>query len=355
MTQFRTSDDNTTLTYPETSLPNLSNDEYPKWTLPPIFLQKLWNLVSQAPRTPNTNSKYFMCTFANFGFLTFAHTWLCSLSKTTFPTNGWALICTDYDVYTNLTILPEFSSRLLYLPTNSFTKDAVTNRRLADQLDILKFKATIIHQLILWEIDCIEADVDIVFFSNPLYLFDNVTDFEFQSDSRKNARFSFEPGTDVDIWELNSGFIRFKSSPFMKEFCHMWISNLYKSRLNDQQMIGKLLFRKIPMKWTGNYSFIANTESLFQKPSNMTFKYLDPMLIANCGGVFNDGKPIWIEEAKRRNIKKPVLIHFFHLSTIGQKYRRIRDNGLLITPTPDGYCPDLPSGYSFPLWKGEEL
>lgn len=339
------------LNYNKTDPANV-NEKYNLWKLDPIFLQQLWNKIQTCPNTSNTGHPYFMFSVINEGLIKMAQNWICSLEHSSFPKNGWALVCLDEITYISLLKITSSPENILFLKSN-FTEKAVNNRQLIDFYNIAKIRPTIAHQLVMWNIDPIIADLDVIFFENPLFLFDNFSDFEFQSDSKEISYFNFTAGSNVDKWLLNAGYVRFKASEKMKNFFKIWLSRTYDiPKCNEQHLLKKILFKKVPLKWLNNDHFNAKMNTIMGGNIDLTFHLLDPILAANAGGVFKDGKEKWIVEAQRRNISKPTFIHFFHIGSINGKYKMIDQYNLTHSLNSNGQCSSqIPSGFNFDIWN----
>ena len=115
----------------------------------------------------------------------------------------------------------------------------------------------------------------------------------------------------------------------------------------DQDSL-KLLIGKRNKTWDGE-KITINVNGMIQS-NNISFHFLDPVLFTNAGGIFQYGKEEWKQEAHFRKIRKPVMIHLFHISTIKEKYQRIIDYNLNFTK--NNKCLDIPPyGIEFPLWN----
>jgi hypothetical protein len=66
--------------------------------------------------------------------------------------------------------------------------EAVNNKRIIEFYDIVKIKPTFVYQLLLWGVEAIPIDADVVYLENALRLFHNSADFETQCDSKELFR-----------------------------------------------------------------------------------------------------------------------------------------------------------------------
>ena len=301
-----------TIQLPETILPNI-NESYNKWNLPIIFLEKLYIYFQNSPINPLTNQHFLMFTVFNKGMINFAKNWFCSLNNTDIPKNSFVMIALDLYSFNQLLSI---SAPVIYL-NSKFSKNAVNNQKIIDFYEIVKIRPTILHQILLWKGEAILSDIDIIFFSNPLNLFQNLNnDFEIQSDSKEFVKIPLNL-TEI-IWKFNLGFYKvYPTKPVLQLF-PIWLVNMYNTpKLVDQSSLRKIL------KFNKQNWIKPDIIEVFWNNEYLKFRYLDPMLAVNAGGALLEGKNKWIKEAKLRNLTSPILCHFFHIGSISQKEKLI--------------------------------
>lgn len=324
--------------YPPTAPAHISN-EFKNWSLNPKILSGLWKAVKNSPVNPKTGRHFLFFSVANQGMINFVLNSLCSLSMTGIPNNYRITVALDqesYDAVNNI------GQNVLLLESN-YVKQAVNNRKLIDFYNIVKVRPTILHQLLLWNVEAILVDADTVFLENPLDLFNDEADFEVQSDSRIWYKIPYQ---EMPVpWDVNLGYYKLHPTPTVMKLIPLWFEKMYTSpKIQDQSALRKVL-KPYPTSWLNNETIIVDTSKLLGNDyPNLTLRYLDPILITNAGGLYQEKGPEWRKEALMNNITRPKMIHFFHLGFIRQKVGLINDQHLIyydkhrqcLTKEPDG-------------------
>jgi hypothetical protein len=280
----------------------------------------------------------------------FASNMICSAQLSQVPSNAHFFIALDQESYTSMVRL---NAQVLLFDTGNFTGDAVNNRRLVEFYDIVKVKPTFIHQLLLWNVEAIPMDADMVFFDNFLPMFMDSADFETQCDSKEFYRIPYE--NDSVAWQVNLGFYKIHPTPVVMKLMPIWLERMYKApKIQDQSALRKIL-RPFPTRWLNNETAIVDVRELFdnnESLQNITLRFLDPMLVTNAGGLWQEGMEDWKAEAKRRNIKRPVAIHFFHIGYVGSKLGLIQEKDLWFVQSNGKCVKQFPNGVvQWPLWN----
>jgi hypothetical protein len=207
--------------------------------------------------------------------------------------------------------------------------------------------------LLLWNVDAIAIDADMVFFSDVLPMFTDRTDFETQCDSKEF--FQLPSDNDSVAWQVNLGFYKIHSTPVVMKLMPVWLARMYNApKIQDQSALRRIL-RPYPTRWLDNESVIVDVTGLFDdslEAQNLTLRFLDPVLVTNAGALWQEGKEDWRAESRRRNITRPVAIHFFHMGYIQSKLDLIRREKLWFV-RDNGKCADKqPRGaVVWPLWN----
>jgi hypothetical protein len=336
--------------FPRSAIPAHLSDEYEQWRLPDDVLKQLWAAVENAPLNPITSRRCLGLTIVNEGMIAFASNMICSAQLAGIPSNSHVFFALDDVSYDAL--LP-LGAQAVIFATGNFTKAAVNNHHLIEFYDILKLKPTVVHQLLLWNVDAILIDADIVFLSNALTLFTDSADFEVQCDSKEYYRI---PYWNLSVpWQVNLGFCKVHPTPVVMKLMPIWLQKMYAIRnIHEQSAFRRILSRR-PRWWLDNETAIVDVRKLFvneRQAENLTVRFLDPMLAANAGGLWQEGRHDWIAEAKRRNIKRPVMIHFFHIGTIQAKLRSMHRKDLWFVGNDSLCAKEQPRGAAlWPLWN----
>jgi hypothetical protein len=313
--------------------------------------EQLWTFVQAAPVSPKTHRPFLALTVVNVGMIGFASNMICSFQLAGLPSNGHFFIALDQKTFEAMRTL---NAQAILFDTGNFTGDAVNNRRLIEFYDMVKVKPTFIHQLLLWDVDAMPIDADMVFFEDVLKLFHDATDFETQCDSKEFYRIPYD--NDSVAWQVNLGFYKIRPTPVILKLMPIWLEKMYSvPKMQDQSALRRIL-RQYPTRWLNNDTAIVNVSELFQNDPNITLRFLDPMLVTNAGGLWQEGEENWRAEAKRRKIKRPMAIHFFHIGHLGWKMDLIvqqdlwfvRPNGRCVTKVPKG-------AVEWPLWNQSQI
>jgi hypothetical protein len=338
-------------TFPK-SAPAHLGDAFARWALSDSVRQDLWAIVEGAPISAPSGRRFLALTVVNEGMIGFASNMICSFQLAGIPSNYHFFIALDKvarDAMSNL------NAQVLLFDTGNFTADAVNNHRLVDFYDIVKVKPTFIHQLLLWNVDAIPVDADMVFFEDAFALFRDSTDFETQCDSKEYFRIPYE--NDSVAWQVNLGFYKLHATSVVMKLMPIWLEKMYGiPKIQDQSALRRIL-RPCPTRWLNNETAIVDVRELFPgdpEAENITLRFLDPMLVTNAGGLWQEGKRDWREEAKRRRIKRPIAIHFFHIGYIKSKLDLIKRNDLWFVQD-DGKCLKKPpsAAVEWPLWNAK--
>ncbi|OHT14855.1 hypothetical protein TRFO_14825 [Tritrichomonas foetus] len=338
---------------------NLTNDRYEisinaynhdeKYSLPEESLIIMKKILSKAQINLQTNRTVMMFSVVNAGMIDFILNMLCSMKLAEIDPKDHVTLALDEESYKAVT---DIGMQAILITKKNFSKNAVNNRHIQDFSDIVKMKLVAMHQYLNWGVEPILIDVDIIILEDPRVTFNDEADFEVQCDSQYVYKFPLDNTTEP-IWEINLGFYKVKPSQLVLEITEQWISRIFQSSSSLMQPTFKQLFMNQEKRWITDDTFEIETSQHFQSENRtLKIRYLDPILISNAGGVFNEGKDSWKKEANRRRIKRPKLIHFFHIPFIRQKRKLIKSTDLLFTSQNDTcIAQKTDSSINFPIWN----
>ena len=311
------------------------------------FDNKLLQSIKKSPVNSKTLRHQIILFVTNEGLLHFAKNSLCSLSHATDSTYLYVIVALDEVSYVSL---KNFGANVLFYSSN-FTHESVNYRQKIDFYNIVKIREHIAYKIINFGADAIISDVDIVYFANPLTLFTNMYDFEVQCDSRTAVEIPMEENGRV-YWSVNLGFYKIAPSEANLKFIPIWeyqMQNMPES--HDQATLWGLLRGKL-IQLKDKDVLLADIRKFLREKKSvpLTIKYIDPMLAVNAGGAFVYNKNLWAYTAKQRNISKPVLCHFFHLSENTDKERLMKKKNLWYIDHQERCMKSPPKGHSWPWW-----
>lgn len=338
---------NETLTnYLQTSPANI-DDKFINWSIPNEVKQKLWESIIRSPINNKTGRHTIIFSIANAGMIDFIVNSLCSMQLAGIPKNNRITIALDDE--SNEALL-KIDEPVVLLKSN-FTKQAVNNKQIHDFYSIIKVKPTILHQFLLWDVEAITVDADTVFLKDPFHIFNDEADFEVQCDSKE--LFQIPSNVEPVPWQVNLGFFKVRPTEAVKKFMKIWLLKMYNAPKNAMQSMMRRTLKPYETHWVNNDTVFVNTSELLGiEYPNLTFRFLDPMLITNAGGLYLDGAKDWKKEAKRRKIEKPEMIHFFHIGKNSHKASLIRRKKLIFHDENYKCSKNQPDGaINFSTWK----
>ncbi|OHT05391.1 hypothetical protein TRFO_05991 [Tritrichomonas foetus] len=336
-------------------LPNVDvlahlDNKYSNYSIPENTLIELWNFVQKSPINPKTGQHYIMYSIANAGLSEFILNCVCSMRLANIPSNYHVTIALDFETYE---ALQNIGANVILWKSN-FIKKAVNNVKIVEFYNIIKVKPTILHQFLLWNVEPILVDADTIFNENPLHLFNDEVDFQVQCDSKEYYEIPYN--VYPVPWQVNLGFYKVRPSSTVMKLMPVWLERMYNSpKVHDQSSLRKIL-KEYPTKWVKNDTndtVIVDTTKLFgDEYPNLTFRFLDPMLITNAGGLFMEGRYNWSNQAQRLGLKRPEFIHFFHCGKNALKKSYMRDNDMWFIDKDKKCLDHQPEGsLSLTVWR----
>jgi hypothetical protein len=193
------------------------------------------------------------------------------------------------------------------------------------------------------DIEPIAIDADIVFMEpNFISQFTDEADIEVQFDSRIYARIPVDKNP--PLWDPNLGLFKLHPTEAVMKLMPIWLTRMFNApKMHDQSALKKILSESFPGQWINNDTM---------KIGPITLRYLDPIYVANAGGLWQEEKDAWKAEAKRRNIVRPALIHFFHIGFVREKRGIIVEKELSFADKKYQCVAEVPKGLvDFVTWK----
>lgn len=332
--------------YPETVLAHL-DDKYTNWSLTDEIKEQLWEAIQKSPINEKTGRHYLMVFLSNAGMIEYTLNSLCSIKLAGVEKNKRITIALDQEAYDKLKNIDE----PVILFEKNFTKKLVNSHKLVDFYNIVKIRPTIVHQFLLWNTEFIHSDSDIVYLKNPLEVFNDEADYEVQCDSKEYYQIPYKK---MPVpWQVNLGFYKVHPSPVLLKLLPLCLKGMYEEpRRHDQSVMRKIL-KPYPTTWLNEDTVIVNTSTLLgENTPNITFRFLDPMFVTNAGGLYQEGHDDWKNEAKRRNIDIPTLVHFFHIGHSREKKIVMKDNNLWFVDKQNKCVKEKPKGaIEFKAWQ----
>jgi hypothetical protein len=165
------------------------------------------------------------------------------------------------------------------------------------------------------------ADIDIVFLSHLDGFFNGHVDLEAQHDSKSDI---YPNRTIPPRWKLNLGSHLWRASDMTVRIAGRILENMKKMPKSHHQSC----LRKLTMKWDGELLVVDVSSWFPMNQLNSVVRHLDGLLAVNTGGVFTHGYARWREAAIAKHVRRPVLMHFFHLGSYDEKVWTMKHTGL---------------------------
>jgi hypothetical protein len=258
------------------------------------FLGDLYHAVKNAVVNEHTGRKQLMVTAFDQGQLTITKNLFCSSREVGIPENFHIFVALDE------VALTEF---FRMNPSTLFLN--VSGRNYAYH-EFTKVKLFIQLQLLIWNVESICCDTDVVLLKDPRELFRNGTDMEmsiedFGCDFPERERW----------WDLNVGFMRVVPSGKAIELHKKWLSDsLKRMHVIDQKALHRLFRKSRLVKREGSALCLDISGVIGETKDDRCFVVhaYDPIDVQN-------GIMMWRFEryysvvAYQRNISKPYVSH----------------------------------------------
>ncbi|KAK8841753.1 hypothetical protein M9Y10_026700 [Tritrichomonas musculus] len=263
----------------------------PKWTIPRAFLRSLKNSINQFPINEKTGHPFIMiAATTGWPYIWYTLNYYCSL-RLRIPSNYYLFIAMDDESYNEMRSRGIPTIQYSHKPPKSDITTESTVLRMA-----------IVYQLLQWKVDVLVTDTDMVFFENPLTMFDNVSDFEV---SYEMLNFLPDYKNHEGYWG-NLGFWRVNSNEKSLVFIKNLFEWCFKLKTHDQNAFhGYLKTQK--GEWLSDTVFIYKLSDLNM---NWSIHYLDNLQITLSNSIFcGKNRRAFTKEALRRNISMPIIFH----------------------------------------------
>ena len=265
--------------------------------LPEEFKAALKAAADKAPVNPRTGNRMIMFTIFNHNHANFAHNLLCSSAAVGVPTNFHIFIAMDAKSF----------QRFKELRRDVLFFDA--SKRNFQYEQFCKVKLFIQYQLLLWRVESVICDDDIVFLKNPLDIFREESHFEFATEC---IAAKFGPGYDYD--KFNVGLMRViptRSSILVYE---RWM----REAIPNWRVIDQDIFQEVmrPLRVINKTNI-----QVYRLPSMefVVFRYYDPLDVMN-GGLIRQNFMQLIHEVQLKQVTKPFAVH---ASWVPQDQKRV--------------------------------
>jgi hypothetical protein len=307
------------------------------------FEDRIRHACEHSPIDSRTKHHRLMISVVNRGMLMMALNFLCSLRHSGIASHEFLMIAVDFESYT---VIKYLTPSAVYLETN-LSKRAVNDQHVIQFYRFLHYRTAVALDLLKLGCDVITSDTDIVFLSHLHGLFNGHADLEAQHDSK----FDIYPNRTIPPpWKLNLGFHLWRTSEMTVRIAGRILENMKKMPKSHDQSCLRKLTMDLPMKWDGEL-LVVDVSSLFtMNQSNFVVRHLDGLLAVNTGGVFTHGYARWREEAIAKHVRRPVLMHFFHLGSYDEKVWTMKQTGLWFLNRFGKCTATKPKGIEWPWW-----
>jgi hypothetical protein len=281
----------------------------------------------------------------NEGMLEMAQNWLCSLQHAGIEPREFLLIAFDEDSYQTMKYL---TPSVVYFHA-PLSKHVVNVQQIVQFYRFLHFRTGIALELLKLGCDVITSDTDIIFLSHFSSLFSGDADLEVQHDSKVDI----DPNQTIPApWKLNLGFHVWRSNNVTIRLVSQMLETMKAMPKNHDQSVLRKMTAHLPMRWD-NSRIVVDLSSIFPDlhAPQLFIRHIDGLLAVNAGGMFTHGYDKWRRAATQRNIRRPALIHFFHLGSYGEKSWWMKRTRLWFLDFRGDCKPNTPKGVEWEWWN----
>jgi hypothetical protein len=300
------------------------------YRLPQSFTDSLHTSLLNAPVDLKTGKKQIMFTIFNSAHQQLAKNLLCSSRAALIPSGFHIFIALDFDAYS------EFES----LTSSVYFLNLSEPRSHYERC--CKLKLIILYQFLLWNVDTVICDDDIVFIRSPLDLFGAAAHLEVASESSE-ADFS----SDFDYSQLNVGFFRVIPCELTVLLINHWIGVLIPDpHALDQNVLAAMIN---PLKIGGPSDGIQEYDlhSIISTTEHLIVRWFDLLAIVN-GLIFHQTGDRTALTARERGFSKPYAIHLAFIKS-DEKVPVFAEHGLWFVS--NGVCRKHPKGLEMVSWS----
>lgn len=252
-----------------------------------IFMKSFKNYSKYAPINNITGNPFLILFITSSG----PHVWYainayCSI-RVYLPSNYFIFVALNKNASTEL--------QKYGVPTILYTYTAPPIQKTV-------LKVFITYQFLLSGIDVFFADVDLVFFDNPLKILNNNSDLEISYElAYFKHQFKQFGGQNV-----NTGIYKINSNPNSIRFVKKWIELCYNLKTEEQTALNNYINSQ-------NGTWISDdVYRIFCSDLNFSFSfhYFDTLIVTMSNSLYAHRiRKTFTKEAIRRNILKPVVFH----------------------------------------------
>lgn len=284
--------------------PLVSDQFRETYGLPTEFLVQLKAAAEKSPVNEKTGNHLVIFTLFNDGHFGLALNLLCSSRAAGVPSNMHLFIALDKQAREKM--LPHYPNVMLLDISGRGYK----------YHQFCRVKMFVHYQLLLWGIEAVVCDDDLVILRNPLELFREQSHFELSTECRCAA---FGPGYDYN--KFNIGFMRVIPTVTSILTYEYWIKvAVPRHKILEQDVIQ--WFMK-PLKVSGNSDI---QEYRLPTGDHVVFRYFEPTDVMN-GGLIRTNWTAMVREVRRRGVEKPYVVHAAWIQP-RQKYSFLKSMGL---------------------------
>ena len=272
------------------------------------FVSQLRAAVERSPINPVTGNHQMMFSLFNEKHLVMAKNLHCSSISAGMPAGFHVFIALD---------VPSYRSFQEIEPSVMLFDTAARNYGYEQ---CCKIRLFIQYQLLLWSVEAVICDDDLVFLRNPMSLFKTDVDFQFASECPSptfDSKYLYN--------EFNAGFVHVRPSEVSVLLYEQWILRTVRDHKRLDQTVLQHMMR--PLKISCRFELQTyQIERLIGRPAIVVFRYIHPCDIVN-GGVlmlrWNDFR----KELAARNWTQPYAVHLAWVSQ-QQKMPTLKRYGL---------------------------
>ena len=272
------------------------------------FVSQLWKAVQRSPINNATGNHKMMFSIFDKRHLVLAKNLHCSSVSAGIPAGFHVFIALDVPSYRSFQEI-EPSVMLYDVEARKFGYE-----------QCCKTKLFIQYQLLLWSVESVICDDDLVFLRNPMGLFQTDVDFEFASECASptfDSRYRYH--------EFNAGFVHVRPSEVSVLLYEQWILHTVPNhKLLDQEALQHMMK---PLKISCRFELQTyQIEKLIGRPATVVFRYFHPCDVAN-GGILMLRWHDFRKELAARNWTQPYAVHLAWISQ-QQKIPALKRYGL---------------------------
>lgn len=319
----------------------------PKYLQEMTFDERLKYAFDHAPIDQYTKRPRLMISVVNEGMLDMTKNFLCSLITAGIQPHEYLLFAFDLPSWEEVKYL---TPSAVYLPANLSHK-AVNTQQIVQFFRFLHYRTGIALELLKMGCDVITCDTDVTFISHfePL-LGDGRAHLETQHDSK----FDIYPNRTIPApWKLNLGFHIWRSSPVAIRIVQNMLNRMINSPKSHDQSVLRKMTRSLPMHWMDEL-LVVNLSTLFTDipDANLTVRHMDGLRAVNPGAVFltNTSIPKWRDAAIAAGVRRPILVHWFHIGSYEEKVGLMKVKKLWFLDKSGKCAPQRATGRDWKWW-----